>query len=381
MLRKIILPLILLQLASLVLYAQETQDPQGEIWIDFGKLPSGYLPTEGQPYVRQYDPAPIQEGDSTVVDYSNLYDPSSGAFKNMLPSRFSVEEYEQMKVSLALDRWRVKLSSSSNFLENRNSTRVVAYQVKETSSRFAGEQLMAVTFTLPTLRIHSQARIVPEFVIPAYSLPIGADLQQDISLPATQRMGQFLGKGVLRNVGPIRSIIATVYGRRFPISLTIEADHSDIGKKNYPMGSLQFSGWQDMIWNNANYIEDVRKRSYTDEPDYPRGMPSMVLSAIRLDRTNQAVDATSSQVVFYIKEVRVVYDKDVSEKFDSEIDDEQIWLLNTINSQVRSYNSARQYRTRLVDQYVELQNRAQNFPAQDTNGGGNNAPPAQPAGN
>ena len=374
MLRKIILPLILLQLASFMLYAQETQDPQGEIWIDFGSLPSGYLPTDGQPYIRQYDPVPIQEGDDTVIDYSNIYDPSSGAFKNMLPSRFSGEEYEQMRVSLALDRWQVKLSSSSNFLENRNSTRVVAYQVKETSSRFAGEQLMAVHFTLPTLRIHSQVRVVPEFSIPAYSLPPGSDFQQEISQPAAQRLGQFLGKGVLRNVGPIRSIIATVYGRRFPISLTIEADHTDLGPKNYPIGSLQFSGWQDMIWNNANYIEDVRKRSYTNEPDYPRGMPSMVLSAIRLDRTNQNVDAASSQFVFYIKEIRVVYDKDVSEKFDSEIDDEQIWLLNTVESQTRSYNRSRQFRANVVDQYVELQNRGQNFPPQD--GGGNNVPPA-----
>ena len=378
MLRKIILPLILLQLASLMLYAQETQDPQGEIWIDFGSLPSGYLPTAGQPYTRQYDPAPIQEGDETVVDYSNVYDPSSGTFKNMLPSRFSGEEYQQMRVSLALDRWQVKLSSSSNFLENRNSSQVLAYQIKETSSRFAGEQLMAVHFTLPTLRIHSEVRIVPEFSIPAYSLPIGADLQQEISQPASQRLGQFLGKGVLRNVGPIRSIIATVYGRRFPISLTLEADHTDLGPKSYPMGSLQFSGWQDMIWNNANYIEDVRKRSYTDQPDYPRGMASMTLSSIRLDRTNQAVDAASSEFVFYIKEIRVVYDKGVSETFDSEIDDEQIWLLNTVNSQIRSYNSARQSRANVVDQYVELQNRAQNLPAQD---GGNNNAPAPPAGN
>ena len=377
MLRKIVLPLILLQLASVVLYAQEAQDPQGEIWIDFGALPPGYMPTNGLPYTRQYDPAPIQEGDDTVVDYSNVYDPYSGAFKNMLPSRFGGEEYEQMRVSLALDRWQVKLSSSSNFLENRNSSQVVAYQVKEASSRFAGERVMAVTFTLPTLRIHSQARIVPEFTIPSYSLTPGTDLQQDISQPATQRMGQFLGKGVLRNVGTIRSIIATVYGRRFPISLTIEAEHTDIGARSYSMGSLQFSGWQDLIWNNANYIEDVRKRSYTNEPDYPRGMPSMVLSALRLDRTNQAVDPNSTQFVFYIKEIRVVYDKDVSETFDSEIDDEQIWLLNTINSQMRSYNRAMESRTNVVDRYVELQNRAQNYPAQETN----NAPPAPPAGN
>ena len=375
MLRKILLPLVLLQLAA-ALYAKD------EIWIDFGALPSGYMPAGGS-YIRQYDPAPIAEDDDTVVDYSNVYDPFSRASQNLLPSRFSDQTaqngnqaYDEMKLSLALDRWQIKLSGSSNFQDTQTSTQIHAYKVKDASSRFAGEQIMAAYFSLPQLSVNSKVWIAPEFAIPAYSVAPSTDIQESVNKSAMERMGQFLHKGVLRNVGPIRSITATVYGRRFPLDLTIEADHTDKGSREYNMGRLQFSGWQDLVWTNPNYTIDVRKRNYNTTPEYPRGMPSMILRALRLDRSLHSVSEGSSQVVFYIKQISVVYDDSISETFDSEIDDEQIWQLNTENAHLHSYDQALQSRINTVDRYLELQDRHPAFTAQETTDGGAAAPEA-----
>ncbi|WGK68092.1 flagellar filament outer layer protein FlaA [Candidatus Haliotispira prima] len=386
MLRKILLPLVLLQLAS-ALYAKD------EIWIDFGVLPSGYAPEDGT-YIRQYDPAPIQEGDETVVDYSNVYDPFTRAPQNLLPSRFANQTadsgnpaYDEMKLSLALDRWQVKLSSSSTNLSTKKSSEVVAYNVKDSSSRFAGEQIMAVHFSLPNLLVNSKAWVSPEFAIPAYSVDlsgvakedVNAKLQEDVRRPASERMGQFLNKGVLRNVGPIRSITVTVYGRRFPMNLFVEADHTDVGRRSYPFGSLEFSGWQDLVWTNSNYIVDVRKRKYNTSPEYPRGMPSMILRSLRLDRPIRAANESSSEVVFYIKQISVTYDNATPETFDTEIDDEHIWQLNTVDSQRHSYNQALNSRMNAVDRYMELQERHPAFPAQETTGEEAAADSEQPA--
>ena len=355
MFRKILLPLAFLQLTT-ALYSEDA------IWIDFGELPPGYMPEAGA-YVRQYDPAPIQDDDETVVDYSNFYDPLSRESQKLLPQSFENQTsqngnsaYDEMRLSLALDRWQVKLSSSSNFADTQASTQVVAYKVKDSSSRFAGEQIMAVHFDLPNLKVNSKARLVPEFPIPAYSIAPNADLQAENTKPTEERMGQFLGKGTLRNVGPIRSITAVVYGRLFPISLTIEAEHTDVGYREYPMGSLRFSGWQDLVWTNPNYVTDVRKRNYNQSPEYPRGMPSIILRALRLDRPMHAVSDEASQIVFYVKQISIVYDKAV-QTLDTEIDDEQIWQLNTINAQKHNYSQFQNFRSDVIDRYVELQKR------------------------
>ncbi len=366
MLRKILLPLVLLQFAT-ALYAED------EIWIDFSALPPGYVPEAGA-YARQYDPAPIQEDDETVVDYSNVYDPFSRLPQNLLPSRFENQTasngnpaYDEMRLSLALDRWQVKLSGSSNLVQNKISSQVVAYNTRDSSSRYPGEQIMAVHFSLPDLLVNSKAWIVPEFSIPPYSVAPGTDLAEDAQKSAMERMGQFLNKGVLRNVGPVRSITATVYGRRFPVTLFIEADHTDIGKREYPMGSLRFSGWQDLVWTNPNYVADVRKRSYENIPEYPRGVPSMILRALRIDRSINDVSDEASQVVFYVKEIRVVYDDAISDTFDTEIDDEQIWQLNTFSSGKAALDNALNSSMNTVDRYLELENRAE-YPSQDTTG-------------
>lgn len=250
-----------------------------------------------------------EETDPTLVDFSDL---------DVISSVYSEEQKDEMRISLSVENWEIILNQSANSVENRNLSYARAYNVKDESSQFPGEQVLGARLHFPGSFFNAVAIIKPPFAIPSYS-------DHPVDGPTEGTPGaQFLGRGSIRNVGTIKSLSANLYGRRFPYRFIIEL-RNDLGEvSQYNMGSLNFEGWRKLTWANPKYIEDVKKREVSMKPIYPYSVPSVSLHRFLVQRdTSQFIP--DRDAVFYIRDVSVTYDKAVNDNAFREIDDEAIW--------------------------------------------------------
>ncbi|MCL2374783.1 MAG: flagellar filament outer layer protein FlaA, partial [Treponema sp.] len=77
----------------------------------------------------------------------------------------------------------------------------------------------------------------------------------------------------------------------------------------------------ELVWNNPQYIFEVRHRDLRLFPLYPHSMPFVKFGGFRLDR-----DAThqGGDFIVYFKDVRIIYDLAILDT-DRDIDDEALW--------------------------------------------------------
>jgi hypothetical protein len=87
------------------------------------------------------------------------------------------------------------------------------------------------------------------------------------------------------------------------------------------MGNLQFDGWKTLVWNNPDYISEVRTREIRVYPIYPRGMPFVKFNGFQITRDASHI---GDDFVGYFKDVKIVFDKAVLET-ERDIVDEDIW--------------------------------------------------------
>lgn len=207
------------------------------------------------------------------------------------------------KISLAMNNWSAIINASSRTYEiQRNCL------VREAPSASSGS-VLGVRVSFPDHDYNSYAEILPPFEIPVYN---------DQKVDFTQ------GLGVIRNISLIKSISINVYGRNNPHELVLLLKDQDDKIIEVNFGSLQFSGWKKLTWENPSYIEDVKDRELVSIPDYPgKGATYVKFFGFILKR-NSIVSAGDS--IFYVKDISMIYDKsDVST--DSDFDDDAIWKI------------------------------------------------------
>jgi hypothetical protein len=239
---------------------------------------------------------------ATVVDYSR-----------QAGSSYSAEDKATMKISLALANWEVELSSSSRSVENQTQSFVKASPVKADAAKYAGETVLGVRIHFPSYGVNSYGIIKPPFTIPAYQTLEG---DQNAKVGA-----QFDNIGVLKNVGVVKSIQINVLGRNYSNSLSLLLENELGQEQEIFMGYLNFDGWKSLTWNNSNYQTEVRNRDIKVTPLYPRSAPFIKLKGILIHRD---ASEDGGDVVTYIKDINVIYDKAVLE-VNSEVDDEVVW--------------------------------------------------------
>lgn len=249
----------------------------------------------------------------TVMDYSV----SAG-------STFTADQRNLMKTSLALPEWEVELNSSARSANALALSQVVAAPVKDTADvPFAGSNVMGVRIMFPTWDSNASARIVPPFDIPAYEPLSDADENGERQEPTDEQSGQYLfegGYGVVRNVGTLKSIAVTTLGMNYPHSLYVLLKDADGVERRYLMGDLYFDGWKTLIWNNPNYISEIRAREVRIYPVYPRGIPYVEFAGFQITRSGS--DA-GGNFIGYFKDVRIIYDL-AEITSDRDIDDEDL---------------------------------------------------------
>lgn len=163
---------------------------------------------------------------------------------------------------------------------------------------------MGVRVRFPESAFHSWALVRPPFEIP------GFDPER-----------RFDGYGVVRNVGSIRQIRVNVYGLNYPhrMSILLMDEHNRV--QEIMLGDLEFDGWNTLVWDNPNYIEDVRDREIRVMPRYPQSEPLRKLDGIRVYRDKEAI---GGDFVTYLKDVTLVYDLAILDD-ERDIEHEEIW--------------------------------------------------------
>ncbi|MFP4383083.1 MAG: flagellar filament outer layer protein FlaA [Spirochaetia bacterium] len=281
-----------------------------EVLIDFSTLEADY-PQDN----------PVDDSE-TILDFSTV-----------AGSRFTEEDKNAMKTSLAIANWEVNLASSSGSIENMSNSMVRSAPVKEDASRFAGETVLGVRVHFPTEPFNSWALIQPPFEIPAYMDK--QELQGDGTLVTPQeeqgRGRKFDNFGVIKNIGVVKKIDVNVYGLNFPYGFSIILQDSNNQEQEIYFGDMQFDGWNTLTWENPNYITDVRQRALRMYPIYPKSSPMRKLVGIRIYR-----DAMheGGDFIAYVKDINITYDQAILPG-ESDIDHENLWQILTAREQAR----------------------------------------------
>ncbi|AWG43020.1 flagellar protein [Candidatus Borreliella tachyglossi] len=259
--------------------AQKNEPGPGELVLDFSELAR--------------DPSPTKLDLTNYVDY--VYSGASGIVKQ-----------EDMIMDLGINNWSVLLTPSARMQAYVKNSIVAPAVVKSDSKRYAGDTILGVRVLFPS---HSQASamIMPPFKIPFYSGENG---------------NQFLGKGLIDNVKTMKEVKVTVYSLGYEVDLEVLFEDMNGMEYAYPLGTLKFKGWADLVWSNPNYIPVVNSRMVKDDiPNYPLASSKMRFKAFRVTKYHSSKE---QNFIFYVKDVRVLYDK-LSVSLDSDIDSESVF--------------------------------------------------------
>ena len=275
---------------------------------------------------------------ATLIDFSLLVDnttvgeiPQHEAtlvdFAEVAGASFTAEERGLMKSSLFIENWEVDLNSSAQTALSQSNSKILAATVRAGAEKFAEQTVLGVRVVFPTEPYNAWALIRPPFEIQAYANPsiLDADgrVVDDQAAIDEGRQGQKFedGFGVVKNVGVIKQIGVNVYGVNFPHSLSVILQNENNEQVEIFMGYLDFDGWRTLVWDNPNYIDDVRDRELRSYPLYPNLVPMRKLVGFRVYRDGAT---QGGDFVTYIKDVTLVYDG-ARLQLEEDIDHDELW--------------------------------------------------------
>lgn len=282
------------------------------------------------------------ENSDTLVDFSIV-----------AGSTFDEETKAKMKTSLALDNWDVILASSARTVQNQTKSLTRDSVTSESARPFQDEEMankhvMGIRIHFPMAPFNSYAIIQPPFEIPAYA--IKTEFQGDKIVEVEGDLGtKFDGKGVVRNVGVLKSVEVTVFGSNFPNGFGIILKDQNSKDQHIFMDYLQFDGWRKLIWNNPNYITEVRNREIKKYPLYPKSEPFRKLTGMIIYRDAMQ---EGGDIIVYVKDIKLTYDKAILEPV-RDINHEAIWGILSDRQEARRRAELRRVGNRQVERYLE----------------------------
>ncbi|MCR5612111.1 flagellar filament outer layer protein FlaA [Treponema sp.] len=343
-------------LASVLLLAGSLSFADEAMLIDFTQLEADCVKDE--------DTGKNTQNKHTVMDFSV----AAGA-------TFTEEQKGLMKTSLALPEWEIDLNSSARNVGSLAESKVVAAPVKDSAKvPFAGKNVMGVRVIFPSIAANANAKIVPPFDIPAYEPLADADDDGKRAEPTDEQKasGKTLfedGYGVVKNVGTVKSIAVTTMGMNYPHGLYVLLKDNDNVERRYFMGYLAFDGWKTLIWNNPQYISEIRQREIRVYPIYPRGLPFVKFSGFQITRDAAHI---GDNYIGYFKDVKIIYDKALLTS-DRDIADEDLWGIITKKENARQYAEMQRFGNTQVNRYLEKKKMATETEFSDSLGDGASA--------
>ncbi|MBN2652842.1 MAG: hypothetical protein JXR63_10710 [Spirochaetales bacterium] len=231
----------------------------------------------------------------------------------------SEAEKQKMFISYAINNWRVSLEPTA-----RNTVRVNKSKAREAVSR-GGIDTGADSGPITTedTTVMGFRALFPDDTNGYY-----ADLIPPAEIPVffVNESGEYVfqkNKGVIMNVGFIKSVSVTFCGRNYPYQLEILLMDENRQEKVIPMGTVDFLGWKTLKWDNPQYIDVAYNRDTEFGPVYPQPLPYIKLKSVRIKK--QAMEP-GGNFIGYIKEITVVYDEAIIQT-DTSIEDEEVWFI------------------------------------------------------
>jgi hypothetical protein len=265
----------------------------------------------------------------TTVGETAQHEATLVDFAEVAGASFTAEERNLMKSSLFIENWEVDLNSSAQTALSQSNSKVLAAEVRPGAEKFAEQTVLGARVMFPTEPWNAWALIRPPFEIQAYANPsiIDADGKviddQDAIDQGLQGTKFENGFGVVKNVGVIKQIGVNVYGLNFPHSLSVILQDENNEQVEVFMGYLDFDGWRTLIWDNPNYIEDVRDRELRSYPLYPNLQPMRKLIGFRVYRDGAT---QGGDFVTYLKDVTMVFDA-ARLQLEEDINHDALWSI------------------------------------------------------
>ena len=278
---------------------------ESEVLIDFTKLTADVTLGDGQ------EP---NEHAETLIDFSSV-----------AGSSWDAETKAKMKTSLAIDNWGVELASSARNVTNQRNSLTKAIVTLDTARPFQGEEMagktvMGIRVHFPLANYNSYALIIPPFEIPAYEKKTDFD-GSNVNVDESDLGTKFDNYGVVKNVGVLKSVSATVYGSNFANGFGLVLKDQNGREQTIFLDYLTFDGWRNLEWKNPNYITDVRNRQIRRYPLYPKSEPFVKLLGFVIYRDAMQ---EGGDIITYIKDVTITYDKAILDTA-RDINDEKFW--------------------------------------------------------
>lgn len=321
-------------IASVLLVLSAFAFAEEAVLIDFANLVADIVPGEDdQPTLNR----------RTVMDFSTV----AGA-------SFTDEQKALMRTSLSLDSWEVELNSSARNVGSISVSHTKAAPVSQNAKNFAGQTVLGVRANFPLWNSNANARIKPSFDIPSYE-PMAQVADDGAVQEATDEdratgLSRFEdGYGVVKNVGVIKSIAVNTYGMNFPHGLYVLLRDTNNEEKRYFMGYLNFDGWRELVWQNPEYVTEIRAREIRLYPVYPNSLPYQTFAGFLITR-----DAahTGGDYVGYFKDVKLIFDKAVLNTV-RDFADEDLWGIQTKNENDRKQIEVSRFGNTQVMRFLE----------------------------
>ena len=214
----------------------------------------------------------------------------------------------------------------------------------------ANVPVMGLRIHFPEASYNSYAVIRPPFDIPAYATK--TELKGDQLEEVEGDVGtKFDGYGVVRNVGVLKSVAVTVYGNNFPNGFGLILKDQNGEEKTIFMDYLRFDGWRKLVWNNPNYVTEVRNREMKQYPLYPRSTPFVKLEGLVVYRDS---DQEGGDIISYVKDIEVTYDQAILDA-EQDFDHEAVWGILSERQEARRQAELRRLGNLQVLRYLEQQ--------------------------
>ena len=143
-------------------------------------------------------------------------------------------------------------------------------------------------------------------------------------------------------------------GMNFPHQLYVLLKDNDGVERRYLMGNLMFDGWKTLVWNNPDYVSEVRRREIRVYPIYPRGTPFVKFCGFQVTRDASDI---GENYIGYFKDVKIIYDLAVLSS-DRDIDDEDLWGIITKQEKDRQNGEMSRFGSKQVTRYIEKEKMA-----------------------
>ena len=261
----------------------------------------------------------VGSGDAAQPEHG----PTTVDFAEVAGASFTAEERDLMKSSLFIENWEIDLNSSAQSPFTQANSLVRAATVASGDS-FVGDTVLGARVSFPTEPWNSYAFIRPPFEIQAYADPTEVQGAEVVVIQDGAQGAKFEnGFGVIKNVGVLKQVGINVYGLNFPHSLTIVMQDENNDEHEIFMGYLEFDGWRQLIWDNPNYVTDVRDRELRTYPLYPNLQPMMKLVGFRVYRDGSNV---GGDFITYIRDVTLIYDE-ARLQLEEAIDHDGLWQI------------------------------------------------------